>query len=529
MTGTVALVRLALRRDRVLLLVWIVVVVGLIAASASAIAELYPQAAQRIALGATIGTAPALQALTGPVFDATSVGGLTAWRGTTMASVLAALMSIAAVVRHTRAEEETGRAELVGACAVGRAAIPAAAVLVAGAANLLIALLVTLGLAGQGLPVAGALALGLAVGGTGWVFTGVAVLAAQLTAHARTAVGIAAAALGLAFLLRALGDAAGIETLSWMSPLGWAQRVRAFAGERWWVVALLAVAGLALVAVAAVLARRRDLGAGLMAPRTGPGDAARYLAGPLALAWRLQRGALLGWTVGFALVGVMFGALADSVGDIVRDNPQIAAILAMVGGAGALIDSFLSAETALLGLVAGGYAVQATLRLQGEEAAVRAEPVLAGAVPRWRWTAGHLVLALGGSTLILAAGGLAAGLAHGVRIGDPAGQAARLLGAALVQAPATWTLAGIAMLLFGLAPRLTSLAWAALVAFALLAQLGELLQIDEWIRDLSPFAHVPQALGRAVDAGPLLWLAAVTAALLLAGVTAFRLRDLRGN
>ncbi|MEV0611859.1 ABC transporter permease [Nonomuraea sp. NPDC050404] len=530
MTGTLTLLRLALHRDRALLPAWIAVITVLIAASASAIAELYPQAAERIALGVTIGSTPALQALTGPVFDSTSVGGLTAWRTTTMAAVLAALMSILVVTRHTRAEEEAGRSELIGACPVGHQAIPASAVLVAAGANLLIGTLITIGLAGQGLPVAGALAFGLAVAGTGWAFTGVAVFAGQLTAHARTANAIAVATLGAAFLLRALGDAARIEPLSWLSPLGWAQRVRAFAGERWWVLVLFAVTGLALVGAAALLSGRRDLGTGLLAPRSGPREAAASLAGPFALGLRLQRGSLVGWSVAFAIVGSLFGVLARSVGDLVRDNPRLAELLSLIGGGPSMLtDTFLAAEMGLLGLVAGGYAVQATLRLQGEESALRAEPVLATAVPRRRWAASHLAVALAGSATILAAGGLAAGLAHGLRIGEPVKQAGRLLGAALVQVPATWTLAGIAILLFGLAPRLTALAWAALLTFALLAQLGELLRLDDRIRNLSPFAHVPQPLTGPVDAGPLLWLCALTATLALTGIAAFQRRDLQGS
>lgn len=529
MNGTLTLVRLALRRDRVLLPVWIAVTAGLVTVSASAIAELYPHAGQRIALGVTIGATPALQALTGPVFDAASVGGLTAWRATTMAAALAALMSILVVTRHTRAEEETGRAELLGSCVVGRQAVPAAAVAVAVTANAFIALLITVGLAGQGLPAAGALAFGAAVGGTGWVFTGVALAAAQLTTHARTANALACATLGLAFLLRALGDAAKVEALAWSSPLGWAQRVRAFAGERWWVIALFAVTALALVAAAALLARRRDLGAGLLPSRPGRPDAKASLAGPVALAWRLQRGGLLGWAIGFAIVGTLFGALAHSLGDLVADNPNLAALLARMGGTDALTDAFLTAELSVLALVAGGYAVQATLRLRGEESALRAEPVLAAAVTRRRWSLSHLALALGGSALIMSVGGLSAGLAHGLRIGRPAGQAARMLGAALLQVPAAWTLAGIAMLLFGLLPRLTALAWAALMAFALLAQLGELLQLDDAVMNLSPFSHVPQTLGTPVDAGPLLGLLLVTAALLTAGIVAFQRRDLQGE
>lgn len=526
MTGTLQLVRLALRRDRVLLPVWIIVITGAVAGTASAIAELYPGMEQRVALGVTIGSTPALQALTGPVFDPGSIGGLTAWRATTLATVLAAMVSVLVVTRHTRAEEETGRAELVGACAVGRHAIGSAAVLVAGGANLVIALLLTLALAGQGLPVAGSLAFGLAVAGVGWAFTGMAVVAAQLTEHARTANGLSFAALGLAFLLRAAGDAAGVEALSWLSPLGWAQRVRAFAGERWWVVCLFALAGVALVGLAALLAGRRDLGAGLLPPRTGPGGAGRRLSSPSALAWRLHRGALAGWAAGFAVVGTMLGALADSVGDVVGDNPQLAAILARMGGAGALVDTFLAAETGLLGLVAGGYAVQATLRLQGEESALRAEAVLATAVSRVRWTLSHLVLALGGTVAVMTAGGLAAGIAHGIRSGDPGGQLVRLVAAAWVQVPAAWVLAGIAMLLIGSAPRLTALAWAALVGFALLGQLGEVLQLEDWLQGLSPYAHLPQAPGGDVSASPLVWLTAVAALLVLTGIGSFRLRDL---
>jgi ABC-2 type transport system permease protein len=116
-----------------------------------------------------------------------------------------------------------------------------------------------------------------------------------------------------------------------------------------------------------------------------------------------------------------------------------------------------------------------------------------------------------------------------VRTGEVGEQVSRLLGAAWVQVPAAWVLAGIAMLLFGLLPRLTALAWAALAAFALLGQLGELLQLDDWIRNLSPFAHLPQVPGGEVSAAPLLWLTAVAMAFVLAGVAAFQRRDLAGN
>ncbi|MEV2268298.1 ABC transporter permease [Nonomuraea africana] len=461
--------------------------------------------------------------MTGPIFDPTSLGGLTAWRVCGVATVLVALMSVILVIRHTRAEEESGRAELVGSAVVGRHALPAAAVILVAAADLAAGLAVTAALAGLGLQ--GAFAFGMSIAGTGWLFAGLAVLAAQLTQHAHTASAIGHASVGVAFVLRAAGDASGLEWLSWTSPLGWAQRVRPFAGEQWWVLGLLAAVALGLVGAAVLLARRRDLGAGLLPARRGPAAAARHLAP----AWRMHRATLLGWTIAFAAVGTLFGLLAQSITALVTDNPQIAELLARLGGdEGTLVDTFFATELGLLGLVAGGYAVNATLRLRAEEQAGRAEPVLATAVPRWRWAAGHLALALAGTTLILAAGGLGAGLAHGLRVGDVSGQLPRLLAAALAQAPAAWVLAGLAMLLFGALPRLTGLAWAALLACVLLGELGQLLQIDEAIRRVSPYEHLPALPGAGAGAAPFLWLGAVAAALVAAGLLAFRRRDLTG-
>ena len=44
--------------------------------------------------------------------------------------------------------------------------------------------------------------------------------------------------LGASFAIRAIGDA-GPHWLSWLSPLGWGQAVRAYGDERWWVLLLL--------------------------------------------------------------------------------------------------------------------------------------------------------------------------------------------------------------------------------------------------------------------------------------------------
>jgi ABC-2 type transport system permease protein len=287
------------------------------------------------------------------------------------------------------------------------------------------------------------------------------------------------------------GEDSGLSWLSWASPIGWVQRVRPFADERWWVFALAAVAFVVLAAAAYALSSRRDVGAGFLPPRLGPATASPSLSSPLALAWRLHRGLLLGWTAAFVVMGAVFGSVTEAASDIVNDNPQLETLFERVGGQAGLADAYLSAIIGILGLAASGYALQATLRLRSEETAMRAEPLLATAVGRLRWATSHLLFAVVGPAVTLATASLAAGLTYGLSTGDMGEELPRVLARALVQLSAFWVLAGIAAALFGLLARLTFLSWAALGAFVLLNLFGEILQLDQWMLDFSPFTHIP--------------------------------------
>jgi ABC-2 type transport system permease protein len=511
MTGTVALIRLILRRDRERLALWIAAFAVIAVATASALAKLMPTAEARAVFAAGITGNPAFTALGGPLFDATSIGGLVAWRLGGIGPVLIALMSLLTVVRHTRAEEEAGRRELLGAAAVGRHAALAAALIVTGAADLVVAVLVAAGLVACGLPVTGALAMGLALASAGWIFAAIAAVAAQVVESARAAAGIAGATLGAAFVVRAVGDA-GVGGLAWASPLGWSQRIRPFAGERWWIGGVAAAVAITLAMIAHALSAHRDLGSGLIRPRTGP--ASRRIRGAFGLAWRLQRGAVFGWTIAFAGVGAALGAVAQSLTDLLHASPRLGAIVATLGQP---VDAYFTAIFGLLGLVAAGFGVQATLRLRAEEEDARAEPVLAASVSRLGWATSHLVFAALGPAIALGAAGLAAGLAHG--------DGARLVAAALIQLPAVWVLVGVTLALFGLAPRFVRASWGALAAAVVLGQLGPVLRLPPWLMSLSPFTHVPRLPGGVFEPAPLLALVAVAALLAIAGLLGWQRRD----
>ncbi|MFJ9577524.1 ABC transporter permease [Streptomyces sp. NPDC101191] len=517
LTGTGSLTRLALRRDRLMLPVWALVTGGMVASGAGSLESLYGTAAQRAELAASMTANSSMRSLYGPVLD-DSLGGLVAWRFGTFAAVLAAVMSLIIVVRHTREEEETGRQELLSAGAVGRRAPLTAALLAALAANALVALIVTAGLAGQG--PAGALALGLAIGGTGMVFATVAAIVAQLTESARLAKGLTAGVLGLAFALRAAGDAGSAEggsVLTWLSPVGWAENVRAFAGERWWVLLLLAAATAAQTAAAYVLTARRDVGMSFLPTRPGP--AAGRLATAGALAWRLQRGTLLGWALGFLLGGLVLGGMVEGAADIVGDNEQARQIFERMGGRSGLTDAFLATMVGLFGMIAALFAVGSVLRLHGEETSQRAEPLLAAPVGRLRWAAGHLLVAFAGSALIMLLSGVGLTLSYGR---DPL----PILGASLAQLPAVWTLAGLAVLLWGAFPKAAAGAWGVAGACLGLGWIGPALGLPQAVLNLSPFGHLPKLPGQEMAWTPVLALTALAAALVAAGLAGLRRRDM---
>jgi len=314
--------------------------------------------------------------LYGPAFNFTSAGGFTAWRVGEFAAAVVGLMSLLAIIRHTRAEEEAGRLELLRSGVVGRHAPLAAALLVTLGANVALALIVIAGLVTEGVAVPGAIALGLGFLGCGLVFAGVGAVTAQISENARPARGMAASVLGAAYLLRAVGDSSGATWLSWLSPVGWAQQTRAFAGERWWVLLLPLVAGVGLIALAVSLEGRRDFGSGLRPSPLGPERAGARLSTVDALAWRLQRGSWLAWTIGMAIFAGALGSVANGVLDIVKGNPQLEEMIQRLGGTQSLIDAFFAAILPLLATVATIHSVQAMLRVRVEETETRVEQVL---------------------------------------------------------------------------------------------------------------------------------------------------------
>ncbi len=518
-----------MRRDRLMLPAWVYALTAIAASGGYGLKAVYRTAASRATLAASVYHDQALSFLYGQLHG-TSLGAITAWRYLAYAALGAGLMSLFLVTRHTRADEETGRLELLGSAAVGRHAPLAAALLVASAANFALFVLSAVVLAAGGLPVAGAIAFALAEIGCGLALAAVSALAAQVSATARGARGLVVATLAAFFLLRAVGDSGGghgLRWLTWLSPIGWAELVRPFTADRWWMLALPVAAAVLGTAVAIALGAHRDQGAGLVESSSGPAAAGRVLAGIAGLTWRLQRGALAGWAVGFLAGGLAIGVVAKGIGQLVGSSAAVDKALTRIGGQAALTSAYLAACMSLAGLVAAAYAVSAVLRLRSEETGGRGEPVLAAAVSRLRWGGSWLLFAAVGTGVMLLAAGVGMGLGYGVASSSAGTQLPRLIGAALAQWPAALCVAAITAALVGLVPRWSIPAgWVAVAICGLLGVFGPALNLSQAVLDVSPFTHVPKLPGGAFSVTPLLWLTAFTLVAAAAGLAGLCHRDI---
>lgn len=525
LAGTWHLIRLALRRDRVILPIWIVLLSSLPASTVSAYDQYYPTAAAKAALSAGAAANPSFAVLYGPAFDLTTAGGFTAWRLAGFAALLIGLMAVFTVTRHTRAEEDTGRAELLGSGVVGRYAALTAAVTVSGGASVLIGLIQAATMNAT-LPQSGAWVLGASIALAGLVFTAVAAVAVQLAEYSRSANGIGTAVVGVAFLLRAAGDSTvDVRWLSWLSPIGWVQQARPFAGDRWWVLLLPVAAALVIGAIGYFLLPRRDIGVGFIPPRPGPAEAAQSLRTPFALAWRLHRGPLFGWTIGIAVCGAVFGSIASGVGGLVGSSPQMLEAVERLGGTKGLTQAFLAAMAGIFTMVASLYGIQAALRLRSEETAFRLEPLLGTSVGRLRLAASHLVFAFLGTAVLLLVGGVLLGLANGLRAGDVGGNIADMVAGMLVQLPAAWVIIALAVTIFGLLPKYSAAAWAVASLALLISMFGPIVSAPQAVLDVSPYQHPPKLPGQEFTATPLVWLMVIAVVALGAGLLGWRRRD----
>jgi ABC-2 type transport system permease protein len=531
------LVRHRFRRDRVQLVIWIASLGLLMMLTAVALASEFATEAVRADVLRLATATPTLLAVRG-MADGPGAGSFLVFEIFAFIALMAGFMSTSLAVRHSRADEESGRAELIAATTAGRLA-PTIATLIEGViANLVLALAIFLALLASGFDAAGSATFGWATGATGISFLGLGLLCAQVFSTSRAANGSAAALVGAAYVVRGIGDVTGTVSsdglsstsgwASWLSPIGWAQQTRPFGDNAWWIGLLGVALCAALVVVTLALQSVRDNGAGLIPARSGRARASAILRGPLGLAWRLSRGSIIGWGIGALVLAMLAGALGGTVLDALQKQDAItSAITSMApGGTGGIMQTFVAAMMGFVGLTVAGCMLQLVMRLRQDEAAGTTEVVLATRVGRIRWFASFMVIGLTAAVVIL----LACGIVTGSALAQGAGGTPSIFGdtvaAALAQLPAVLIYLTVLGLVFALIPRLTvGIGWAMLTLGAFLGQFGGLLKLPDWLRSVAPSQHTPALPMSNADFSGAWWMLAIAMVVALAAAVVFRRRD----
>jgi ABC-2 type transport system permease protein len=495
----------------------------------SAYRSTYPTLQDRLDFAHSFGDNKSVRLFYGVPHDLLTAGGYAAWRVAGVLAIFAAAWGVLAAVRFMRAEEDSGHEELVLAQPVGRRISFAASIAagVAGAAILWLA--VWLGLIVAKLPAGESALFALGLASVGLVSLGVGAVVSQLAATRRLALELGAGVLGLAFVLRVIADTANsLDWVRWLTPLGWPEELRPFAGSRPAVLLLLLGAAALLIVAARWIAVRRDVGVGFVQASDTKEADTTLLSSPTAQALRDERGRLAAWLIAGGFFAVVIGVLADSVSsanvsESLNQQFQKLGVSSATTAAGYIGISFL-----IFILMVSLFAASQIGAARHEEADERLETLLAQPVGRGRWLAGRLALGVSGAVLLsLVIGFLtwagAAAVGADVSLGDMLGAGANCLPIALL-------FLGLGALAFSLVPRATSGITYGLVLAAFVWELfGSLLDLPSWTVDLTPFHQVALVPAESFKAVAAIVMIAIAGVAMLASVRLFERRDLTGS
>jgi ABC-2 type transport system permease protein len=489
----------------------------------------YPTTASRIGFERAFGSNASVRLFYGRPFQLLTVGGYTAWKAGGTLAIIAGMWGVLAAVRALRAEEDAGRQELVLSGALTRRQAYGAAVAAILAGGVLLGLAMWLGLIAAALPAGQSALLMLSTMASAAVFAGVGAIACQFASTRRVALELGSAALALSLVLRVVADTTtSLQWLGWVTPLGWSEQVRAFAGARPAALLPSLVVCAATLTVAGMIAARRDVGSSLLPAHDSAAPRMRGLSSPAALALRDEAGSLAGWILGTGFFALIIGLVSTSVskaglsGNLQKQVNKLASVaITQPAGYIGLCFLFFVLSTSL-------FCCSQIAAARHEESEDRLETMFSLPVDRSRWLGGRLALALGGALAISIGAGVCAWA--GAAIEGTGVSLSSMLEAGLNCLPAALLFLSLAALAFALAPRASSGVAYGLVAIAFLWDLfGSLVGAPHWVVDITPFQHIGLVPAESLRLGAAAVMLGVAALASLASVWAFRRRDLIGR
>ncbi|QKS72453.1 ABC transporter permease [Paenalkalicoccus suaedae] len=503
--------------------IWILSIITLTVATPLSFVGLYDSEAEINAMAQTMEN-PAMIAMLGPAdLNNYTIGVMTAHQMLLFTAVAVGAMSILLTTFLTRADEEDGRMELLHALSIGRAAPLVAAMIVMIAINVILGITTAAGLYAlqiETMGLEGSLLYGLALTGTGLVFTGITAIFAQVSENTRGTSGMAFAVLLTSYLVRAVTDISNPD-LSWASPLGWVSKAEAYAANNWLPFILMVCLFLLASSASFVFYVRRDLGRGMIASRSGKSYGSALLRNPLGLIIRLQRTSFTIWILVLFVTGASYGSVLGDLDAFFAENEAFSQMLAAEGSL-SLIEAFMPMLIIVLVLLSAIPTIMSFNRLRGEEKKERLDLLLARPLARVKLILSFILVAALTAFFMMSAAAL--GLyTTGNAVVEGGLALSTIYGATLAYYPAMLVLIGLSALLVGVLPKATAFIWAFLAYTFVVAYLGDIFQLPDWAGYATPFSFVGDVPLESVSTLTLILIS--TVALLLASVGMWRFKE----
>lgn len=528
------LTRFNLRRDWFVILVWLVILGGLMASVAFKFNDLYGSK-DSISSIVTALKMPAMVSLFGTFVAKApyTTADIFASEMMVFMALFMAVMNIYFAVRNTRGEESNGMLELLRAHAIGKQSPLLAATIELFLINLLMGLFYFGGLqisGMHGMTVTGNLLIGAGLVTVGFMFGSAALLMAQISDNPRGATMLSYLFLGVTYLVRMITDVQNAD-LTWWSPFGWVKKLSIYHENNWSPILLIAALTVVLLLLTFYASRHRDVDAGLLATRGGRKRASVFLTGPFSLVMRLDRLSLIVWVLAVIVLGISYGSIFGTVGDIMKTNPLMGKLMgatAVDAANRAIVLKFATLLMIVFAVLVTVPSMRTLLRINGDERKGWLEQIHAKAISRGHIFSSYVAVALIIGTLSMFAAVFGLWLANKSVMDNPL-SFARLFRGFIGYLPALYVTLGISIVIIGWLPRFQTVIWALPVYGLISLYFGNLLNLPNWAENLTPYGWINQVPVKAVDWSQVWILLGVAVILFVIGFVGYKRRDLKEN
>ena len=476
----------------------------------------------------------------GSAINADTLGGFTNWRYGLIFFLLPGVWSLMALSGTLVSEMRRGSMEFVASSPIPRRRI-ALEKLAGHAAAMTIAMLIVASflwligaafatLPGDEIPVDAALGYALAMGLSGLTAGTIAFALAPFVGRGAAA-GIAAVVLVGSWLVYGYRESvAAFEAISWLSWFSWTADHRPIAGITDWASLLPLVAIIAVATTIGLLAfERRDLGdIGALRLASRP----RWLlglSGPLTRALGERVNAAIAWGLGVGVYAFIIAVSAEDLARVIAETPTLEEVMRLAFPNADLTEPGFALQVLFvqLGTIFAGFAAAVLIGgWASDELEGRMEMLLTAPVGRFRW----MLEAGFGTYLAIVVVALIVGLVTAFAIAGTGGDVLTPLAGISVIALYGTAVAGTGLGMGGLFKPSFAMPTVIVVVVGMLLIdiLGPILQLPEWVANLSLAHHYGEPMIGSWDPVGIVASLALAIGGLVIGAWGFSRRDLRG-